>query len=58
MLSFSVIFSALIFNGLLAYFFALMKSTFRDKYSFLAAYVITGRYLLAYLLLAVATSLF
>ena len=58
MISFSAVLSLLLFNGLLAYFYAGMKSTYRDKYPFMAAYVITGRYLLAYLLLALATRLF
>jgi len=58
MISFSVILSILLFNGLLAYFYAGMKSTYRDKYPFMAAYVLTGRYLLAYLLLALASRLF
>ena len=38
--------------------YAGMKSTYRDKYPFMAAYVITGRYLLAYLLVALAFRLF
>ena len=58
MISFSSVLSLLLFNGLLAYFYAGMKSTYRDKFPFLAAYVITGRYFLAYLLLALATKLF
>ena len=58
MISFSVVVSLLLFNGLLAYFYAGVKSTCRDKFPFMAAYVITGRYLLAYLLLALATRLF
>ena len=58
MISFSVVVSLLLFNGLLAYFYAGMKSTYRDEYPFMAAYIITGRYLLAYLLLALATRFF
>ena len=58
MISFSAVLSILLFNGLLAYFYAGMKSAYRDKYPFIAAYVKTGRYLLAYLLLALATRLF
>jgi len=58
MISFSAVLSILLFNGLLAYFYAGMKSNYRDKFPFMAAYVITERYLLAYLLLALATRLF
>jgi len=58
MISFSAVLSILLFNGLLAYFYAGMKSTYRDKFPFMAAYLMTGRYLLAYLLLALATRLF
>lgn len=58
MISFSAVLSLLLFNGLLAYFYSGVKSTYRDKFPFMAAYVITGRYLLAYLLLALATRLF
>ena len=34
MISFSVVVSLLLFNGLLAYFYAGMKSTYRDEYPF------------------------
>jgi len=58
MISFSVVLSILLFNGFLAYFYAGMKSTYREKYPFMAAYVITGRYLLAYLFTPVQNKFF
>ena len=46
------------FNGLIAYFYAEIRSTYRDKYPFIVAYIKTLRYLLAYVVLAAVTRLF
>lgn len=58
MFSWSFVFSVLVFNGLIAYYYAEIKSTHRNKYPFLVAYVQVGRYVLIYLILAAATRLF
>lgn len=46
------LFALLMFNGILAYGYRHIRSTYRNRVPFLAAYWITGKYLLLYLLLS------
>ena len=46
------LFALLMFNGILAYGYRHIRSTYRNMFPFLAAYWITGKYLLLYLLLS------
>ena len=46
------LFALLIFNGILAYAYSYIRSTYRNKFPFLAAYLITGKYLLLYVIIA------
>ena len=58
MFSWSFVLSILMFNGLIAYFYAEIRSTHRDKYPFVVAYIKMLRYLLAYVVLAAVARLF
>jgi len=48
----NTLFGLLLFNGVLAYAYAHIRSTYYDRFPFLAAYLITGKYLLLYVIIA------
>lgn len=48
----NTLFGLLLFNGVLAYAYAHIRSTYYDRFPFLAAYIITGKYLLIYMALS------
>jgi len=50
------ILALMLFNGILAYAYQYIRSTYRNRFPFLAAFWITGKYLLLYLMLSLLFS--
>lgn len=48
--------SLVLFNGVLAYAYQYIRSTYRNRFPYMAAYVITGKYLVLYVILSLLFS--
>lgn len=52
MMVWDFVLSLVLFNGVLAYAYQYIRSTYRNRFPYMAAYLITGKYLLLYVIIA------
>lgn len=56
MMGWDFVLSLVLFNGVLAYAYQYIRSTHRNRFPYMAAYVITGKYLVMYVMLSLLFS--
>ena len=56
MMGWDFVLSLVLFNGVLAYAYQYIRSTYRNRFPYMAAYLITGKYLLLYMMLSLLFS--